>query len=103
MIMNLFKRARDNPITKWHKRAWMINPNKTRIVFVTEAMPKRKHVPPPWIFREIGKNDSSIQDTCALNKDGIEYDSPVGCPVGNVTETSSVRADNWNEFLLSRM
>jgi hypothetical protein len=50
MNMNLFKRTRDKAIKKWHYKAWMVNPSKTKIVLVAEAAPKRKHVP-PWIYR----------------------------------------------------
>jgi hypothetical protein len=48
--MNLFKR--DNARKKWHKKAWMVNPNKTKIILVATAGTKRKHVP-PWIFRRL--------------------------------------------------
>jgi hypothetical protein len=56
MTMNLFRRTHDNAIKKWHNRAWMVNPSKTKIVLVVETAQRRKHVP-PWIFREI---DTSI-------------------------------------------
>jgi hypothetical protein len=82
MGMNLFKR--DKAIKRWHKKAWMVDPSKTKIVLVAAAAPRRKHVP-PWIFRKL---DTSIQDMYAWSNVRMQY-SPVGCPVGNVTETSN--------------
>jgi hypothetical protein len=81
--MNLFKR--DKAIKKWHEKAWMVNPCKTKIVLVAATAPKRKHVP-PWIFREL---DPSIKDMYALSKVRMQYCSPDGCPASNVTETSA--------------
>jgi hypothetical protein len=83
MNMNLFKR--DNARKKWHKKAWMINPNKTKLILVATAGPKRKHVP-PWIFREL---NTSIQDMYAMSKVRMQHCSPYGCPASNITETSS--------------
>ena len=80
--MNLFKR--DKTIKKWHKKAWMVDPRKTKIVLVAAAAPRRKHVP-PWIFRKL---DTSIQDMYAWSNVRMQY-SPITCPVSNVTETSS--------------
>jgi len=82
MNMKLFKR--DKAIKKWHKKAWMVNPSKTKIVLVAAAAPKRKHVP-PWILRDL---DTSIQDMYARSKVRMQI-APVGCVVSNVTETSS--------------
>lgn len=49
--MNLLKR--DNARKKWRDRAWMVNPNKTKIILVADAVaPKRKHVP-PWVFKQL--------------------------------------------------
>ena len=48
--MNSFKRNKAQK--KWHDKAWMVNPNKTKIILVANAAPKRKHVP-PWIFRQL--------------------------------------------------
>jgi hypothetical protein len=45
-LMNLFKR--DNTRKKWHEKAWMVNPNKTKIILAATAVSERKHVP-PWI------------------------------------------------------
>lgn len=50
MNMNSFKR--NNAQKKWHDKAWMVNPNKTKIIFVANTVPKKKHVP-PWIFRQL--------------------------------------------------
>lgn len=83
MNMKLFKR--DNARKKWHKKAWMVDPNKTKIILIATAGPKRKHVP-PWIFREL---DTSIQDMYASSKVRMQYCSLNGCPASNVTETSS--------------
>jgi len=49
--MNLLKR--DNARKKWRARAWMVNPNKTKIILVADAVgPKRKRVP-PWVFKQL--------------------------------------------------
>jgi|GEM_PF-3133509 len=55
MNMNSFKRS--NAQKKWHDKAWLVNPNKTKIVLVANAGPKRKHVP-PWIFRQLDNSAS---------------------------------------------
>jgi hypothetical protein len=81
--MNLFKR--DEAIKKWHGKAWMVDPSKTKIVFVAATGRKRKHVP-PWIFRKL---DTSIQDMYARSIVRMQYCSPVCCPASNVTEISS--------------
>lgn len=81
--MNLFKR--DNARKKWHEKAWMVNPKKTRIIFVATAVPKRKHVP-PWIFRKL---DNSVQEMYAWSRVRMQYCTADGCPASNVTETSS--------------
>jgi hypothetical protein len=92
--MDLFKR--DKAIKKWHGKAWMVNPRKTKIVLVAattrkpkkvlvaEAAGKRKHVP-PWIFKKL---DTSIKDMYAQSIVRMQYCSPVGCPSSNATETS---------------
>jgi hypothetical protein len=96
--MKLFKRH--EAIKKWHGKAWMVNPRKTKIVLVAATAPKRKHVlmvhvakatgkrkhVPPWIFRKL---DTSIQDMYAQSIVRMQYCSPVGCPGSNVPEISS--------------
>jgi hypothetical protein len=50
MNVNSFKW--NNAKKKWHDKALMVNPNKTKIILVANTRPKRKHVP-PWIFRQL--------------------------------------------------
>ena len=92
MNMNLFKR--DNAKKRWRKKAWMVNPNKTKIILVATAVPKRKHVP-PWIYRQL---DTSIQDMYAWSKIRMQYCSPVGCPASNITGTPSSTSEGTSCF-----
>jgi hypothetical protein len=79
--MSLFKR--DNARKKWHKKAWMINPKTTKLIFAAEAGSKRKHVP-PWIFREL---DTSIQEMYAQSIIRMQYCSSLGCNASHSSET----------------
>lgn len=98
--MKLFNRDKDSSCARkrWHSKARMINLEKTKIVIITSARPKQDVVQPS-IYGEI----PLVQDTYAVDRVGIQDGYSVGCPVSNVTDTSSVRADNWSEFLLSKM
>jgi len=36
---------------RWRRKAWLVNPNRTKIILVGIASKKRKHVP-PWIYNK---------------------------------------------------
>jgi len=67
--LKLFKRS-GKARKKWRRKAWLVYPNKTRIVL--ESTGKPKHVP-PWFCKEL---DSSIKQTFAVSKAMKEYGVP---------------------------
>jgi hypothetical protein len=42
---------KDEAEKKWRRRAWIINYEKTRIIFVTDSSARPKRVP-PWIYHK---------------------------------------------------
>ena len=59
MAMQLFKRS-SKAEEKWRIKAWFVDPKKTKLIFVSTAMSKPKHVP-PWMCKK--QLDPSIQYT----------------------------------------
>jgi hypothetical protein len=82
--MRLFKRT-SKARKKWHKKAWMVNPNKTKVIIVSTAMIKPRHVP-PWVYKR--ELDPAIQDMYTFSNIRRQYCSPLGCPINNATDTS---------------
>jgi hypothetical protein len=70
---------------KWRKKAWLVNPNKTKIILVATASRKPKHVP-PWIHKEL---DPSVKDLFAMSNIRKEYFHSLSCPSTNEAETSN--------------
>ena len=79
MIMNLFNRPKT--MKKWRKKAWLIDPNKTKITLIPSASSRKKHVP-AWVYRNL---DPSIENMYAMSIIRMQYCSAVGCPVQNAT------------------
>ncbi len=48
--MKLFGRKR-NAVKKWHERALMIDPRKTKLTFLSGS--EAKHIP-PWVYKKYG-------------------------------------------------
>jgi hypothetical protein len=67
---------------KWHRKALMVNPNRTKIIFVATAAPKRKHVP-PWIYRK--ELDPSFKDLLSMSNIRKQYCGPFGYPDNDAT------------------
>jgi hypothetical protein len=55
---------------KWHRKAWLVNMNKTRIILVSTASPKPRHAP-PWIGKK--ELDPSIKSNFAISNIRKEY------------------------------
>jgi hypothetical protein len=69
MMMKLFRRM-GKAKKKWRRKAWLADPNKTRIIFESTTRPK--HVP-PWIFKE---PDQSVRELLASSRIRKEYGLP---------------------------
>jgi hypothetical protein len=83
--MQLFKRS-GKARKKWHRKAWLIDPNRTIITLVSTATSRPKHVP-PWVYKR--ELDPSIQEMYAMSSIRKQYCTPLCCPIGNATETPS--------------
>jgi hypothetical protein len=57
--MELFNRT-GKATKKWHRKAWMVNPHKTKIILLATDSLKPKHVP-PWIFRKLNPSIKEMQ------------------------------------------
>jgi hypothetical protein len=80
--MRLFKNT-GKAKKKWRRKAWLINPGKTKITIVDTASRRVKHMP-PWIYnREL---DPSIKELFTVSNVRKEYCDPLGLPSTNSTE-----------------
>jgi hypothetical protein len=53
ITLKLFNRT-SKARNKWRRKAWLVDPNKTRIVF--QVMEKREHVP-PWLDKKLDQSN----------------------------------------------
>jgi hypothetical protein len=55
---------------RWRRKAWLVNPNRTKIILVGIASKKRQHVP-PWIYNK--EPDPSFRDLFSISNIRKEY------------------------------
>jgi len=67
----------------WRRKAWLVNPNRTKIIFVATASAKQKRVP-PWVYSK--EPDPSVRDLFSISNVRKEYCGPLGFPSINETE-----------------
>jgi hypothetical protein len=62
---------------KWRRKAWLVNPSRTKIILVATASPKLRHVP-PWMYNK--ELDPSVKELFSVSKVRKEYCGPLGFP-----------------------
>jgi hypothetical protein len=53
---------------KWRRKAWLVDPTKTKTILVATASQKQRHVP-PWIYDK--ESDRSVEDLLHQALDGV--------------------------------